>query len=269
MSSSSLSDLSQDDKGSSLGILKSKKFLQIVLLTIIVVVISGGALLYVQSHAQKKVLAENTNASAQEIETLLNKIGQSIELPQNESPTIATVTDITKLEGQAFFKNAKNGDKVIIFMNAKKAILYRPSTEKIIDVSPIAEGTNLANAAGEVTQEGAQATVPSALPPVPKEKVKVTILNGSKEAGLTKKAQAELDDSVLEVAGVGNTKGDYAMSVISIVSKENTLSNKELLELVKPISKVKFEVKELPDGETAINDASVVIILGEDFASAY
>ncbi|MBI5357887.1 hypothetical protein HZB74_03515 [Candidatus Saccharibacteria bacterium] len=60
-----------------------------------------------------------------------------VEVPQGEEPTIATVQDVSKLQNQAFFKNAQNGDKVLIYSQAKKAILYRPSTDKIIEVGPV------------------------------------------------------------------------------------------------------------------------------------
>jgi hypothetical protein len=76
------------------------------------------------------------NAAIQrEIKTLTLKIGRVMELPKGEEPTLATVTDKQKLKGQDFFANAKNGDKLLIYRKAKKAILYRPSTEKIIDVT--------------------------------------------------------------------------------------------------------------------------------------
>jgi len=69
--------------------------------------------------------------------SLLKKIGLIIELPAGEEPTVATITDKTKLADQAFFAPAENGDMVLIYANAKKAYLYRPSANKIIDVSPV------------------------------------------------------------------------------------------------------------------------------------
>ena len=58
-------------------------------------------------------------------------------MPSSEAPTIATVNDITKLKGQAFFADAKNGDKVLIYTKAGKAVLYRPLTNKVIEYSTV------------------------------------------------------------------------------------------------------------------------------------
>lgn len=68
---------------------------------------------------------------------LVAKIGTLIELPAGEEPTIATVTDKTKLTDQPFFASAQNGDVVLIYTHAKKAYLYRPGSNKILDVAPV------------------------------------------------------------------------------------------------------------------------------------
>jgi len=55
----------------------------------------------------------------------------------SETPTVATVTDITKLKGQEFFRNAKNGDRVVVFSAARIAIIYRRGQRAIINFGPI------------------------------------------------------------------------------------------------------------------------------------
>lgn len=74
--------------------------------------------------------AENAN-------DIVTKVGLLVEFPSTENPSVATVSDVEKLKTQDFFKRAKNGDKVLIFQSVKKAILYRPETNKIIDMTII------------------------------------------------------------------------------------------------------------------------------------
>jgi hypothetical protein len=74
-------------------------------------------------------------AIAEETKLLTSRIEKFMELPGGEEPTLATVTDRAKLKGQEFFAHAQDGDKVLIYAEAKKAILFRPSTGKIIEVT--------------------------------------------------------------------------------------------------------------------------------------
>ena len=83
---------------------------------------------------------------------LIEQVGKLMQLP-NENPTIATVSDITKLKDQPFFARAQNGDKVLIFTQSKEAILYRPSENKIINVAPVNLGVN-PTVAPTLTPEG-------------------------------------------------------------------------------------------------------------------
>lgn len=69
-----------------------------------------------------------------EIEKWTNIIGKSVTLPQGETPTIATVTNKHKLDDQPFFRQVENGDKILIYPIARKAILYRPSLGKVLDM---------------------------------------------------------------------------------------------------------------------------------------
>ncbi len=78
-------------------------------------------------------------------------VGKLIVLPTNEDPTLATVTDPTKLADQPFFANAKTGDMVLIYTNAKEAILYDPATNKIVAVAPVNIGNNTGTPASTVS----------------------------------------------------------------------------------------------------------------------
>lgn len=83
-------------------------------------------------------LRENPQkASQEETQALIRKVGLLIVLPKNETPTIATVSDPSKLKDQLFFENAKAGDRVLIYSKAKKAILYNPESNRIVEVAPV------------------------------------------------------------------------------------------------------------------------------------
>jgi len=83
-------------------------------------------------------LSTNPQAAAQAaVQTTVDKVGKLVSLPSNETPTLATVSDISKLKGQTFFANAQNGDKVLIYTQHKLAVLYRPSIDKVINIAPL------------------------------------------------------------------------------------------------------------------------------------
>ena len=112
---------------------------------ILLLVFGGGYYFY----SQKTSLSnpQDPKKQAQEDKKLIAEIGKLMELPAGENPTVATVTDITKLNNQPFFQKAKNGDKVLIYQNAQKAILYSTVSKKILNVAPFNVGSASAQVA--------------------------------------------------------------------------------------------------------------------------
>lgn len=82
-------------------------------------------------------LSKGAAAVQAETDALVAKVGKLISLPTDEKPTVATVTDASKVKEQSFFQNAKNDDRVLIYQKAAKAILYRPSTNIIVEVGAV------------------------------------------------------------------------------------------------------------------------------------
>ncbi len=72
-----------------------------------------------------------------ELHAIVDDVEDLMLLPDDETPTLATVSDMHALEGQEFFKNAQEGDKVLMYLRSRRAIIYRPSIDKIIEVGPI------------------------------------------------------------------------------------------------------------------------------------
>lgn len=113
--------------------LKIQKVFLIISAVAIVAIALAGYFSY-----QLYLAKQNPQAIAQkEIASLVEKVSKLIVLPEGETPTVATVSDPEALKDQAFFAQAQKGDKVLIYSQAKKAILYSVSLNKILNVAPL------------------------------------------------------------------------------------------------------------------------------------
>lgn len=137
---------------------KPKKPLTWVLVGCLLLVLVGLVMLWNdRNNLQKQVKdlssSSSTTASKAEVTKITNEIAKYFELP-NETPTLATVSDVAaaKQQSPVFFAKAKDGDKVLIYAKAKEAILYRPSTKKIIVVAPLNVTNNSGDSASTVAQ---------------------------------------------------------------------------------------------------------------------
>lgn len=115
-----------------------KKIIPILLVLLFVGAAGYLGLDYYKTQRELSEFQDSEEAVAiKEKNDLLKKVGRIALLPQDEDPTIATVTDAFRLRGQKFFSQAENDDKVIIFPKAQRAILYRPNIDKVIESAPI------------------------------------------------------------------------------------------------------------------------------------
>lgn len=117
----------------------SKKFfnLRTLLVVLFGFIFIGTATSAAYFYWQYRQLSKNQVTSEKEIAQMVETVGKLMELPADESPNLATVTDIEKIKDQPFFARSQNGDKVLFYLKWGKAIMYRPSTHKIIDVTEI------------------------------------------------------------------------------------------------------------------------------------
>jgi cytoskeletal protein RodZ len=121
-----------------------RKMLTGLFIAVIIIVFLGviGFFIKRTSDLQKEnaKLSNPTEVARSQQEETITAVGQIAEVPQDEEPTVATVSDLSKLSGQAFFKNAQVGDSVLVYTKAKVAYLYRPSTNKIVNIAPLTLG---------------------------------------------------------------------------------------------------------------------------------
>lgn len=107
-----------------------------IIIVFILLVVAIPSYYFYSKYQKSQVLLQNSNAATNtEIKDVVQKVGMLIVLPSNEVPTVAKVSDKTQLPSGQFFTNVQNGDEVLIYPIAKELILYRPSINKLIEVT--------------------------------------------------------------------------------------------------------------------------------------
>jgi len=98
---------------------------------------------YEYFNLKKKVDSNDAKAVIQRLE-------KHMTIPTGEEPLVATITDAIKLkETEPFYKNAKNGDKVVIWK--EKALIYRLEDDKIVDFGVVIRSNQQGSVAGTAT----------------------------------------------------------------------------------------------------------------------
>lgn len=90
--------------------------------------------LYTAYYFYTKAQPAQTDESAEEV---IEAVGKLMVLPEGELPTVATVSNPEKVREQPFFANAEEGNKVLIYVQARKAILYDPKKNRIVEVASL------------------------------------------------------------------------------------------------------------------------------------
>lgn len=101
------------------------------------IVISLFSLLAVFFFYHKYWVNSPEKLAEREINQLVKSVARLIDLPADELPVVATVKNTDELKEQTFFSNAKIGYKILIYEKNKKAIMYNPESDKIVEVSHI------------------------------------------------------------------------------------------------------------------------------------
>lgn len=113
----------------------------------LVVASASAAAIYRQKYLGLK--ADPQKLAEESVKGIVSEVAALMQLPSDETPTVATVSDPERLRDQAFFRDAKEGDKVLIYTDAKKAILYDPVGKKIVEVAPLLLNDAVSEAATE------------------------------------------------------------------------------------------------------------------------
>lgn len=221
-------------------LVKQKALLATILLVLALIGVSATAYYYYNQY--QKALSKPGVESSDEVKKLKDAVSKLMTLP-NEDPVVATVTDKSKLEGQVFFRYSENGDKVLIFKDDGRAVLYRPSTAKIIDVTTF---TSLPE--GGTSEDTTPLTI--------------AIYNGTTQSGLAANLEKKITENVQYVSVTDKTaatKTNYTKTVVVDVSGKNGARAKSIADLFG------VDVTELPAGEKK-PETDILVIAGTDNA---
>jgi len=218
-----------------------------ILISLLVISAIGGMTTGITYFRKYQALKAEPNIEAQkETRALVATVGKLMELPTDETPTVATIADKEKLKDQPFFAKAENGDKILAFTKAMQAILYRPSTNKIINVASILIDQKV----------GVQPTKPSAQIP---SGLKISYYNGTETVGLSGQDEKAVKTaySNYQTVTLGNaSKKDYTETLVIDLSGTHAKEAGEIARLLKG------RVSPLPEGESK-PDADILIISGK------
>lgn len=216
--------------------LSSPKIISIVLALIALAGLATAAYFY----REYRTLKQNPQAaSEEEVKSLVAEISKVMRLPNDETPSLATVLDKEKIKDQPFFANAENGDKLLAYTKAMKAILYRPSEKKIIEVAPL----NLD-----------QANNPAAAVPL-----KIAYYNGSGTAGTSAEAEkkVKVEFAASATAELKDAAQSYDKTIVVDISGTHADDAAAIARLLG------VSVETLPKEETA-PAADILVISGKE-----
>jgi len=219
---------------------------QLVISLLVILAIGGMTTGITYFRKYQALKADPTIEALKETQALVATVGKLMELPTDETPTVATIADKDKLKEQPFFAKAENGDKILAFNKAMLAILYRPSVNKIINVAPILTDQ----------KAGVQPTKPAIQIP---SGLKISYYNGTETVGLSGQAEKVVKTaySNYQTVALSNaSKKDYTETLVIDLRGTHTKEAGEIARLLKG------KVSSLPEGESR-PDSDILIISGK------
>lgn len=107
-------------------------------------VLGGGGTYYFYNQYQQtqralqEAQANSQEAQAAEVESLVTQVGELMELPQGETPTVATIRSTENLAEHPFLSRGQEGDRLLIYTgDSRLVVMYRPSSDKIVAVGSV------------------------------------------------------------------------------------------------------------------------------------
>lgn len=111
----------------------SRKQKGIVGILIVIILVLGA--LYYQTHYSKAAVQKRAQA---ETIQLVKEVKKILVLPETDVPAVFDIQDpVLLINQQAFFVGAEKGDKLLVYPQIGKAIIYSPKRKMIVNVGPV------------------------------------------------------------------------------------------------------------------------------------
>ena len=130
-------------------------------ITIIIISIIVGAIARqidwkkseVATNFENKIASVTTTSPQAEEKKILAHLKKHMIVPE-ESPTFFTIVDAATLaREQSFFVGSVNGDVLVTFGQAQKAVIYSPSRDIVVNAGPIVANVDKSAAAKTTTKK--------------------------------------------------------------------------------------------------------------------
>lgn len=235
------------------------------LITIIAIIVIAALVLLTKNFLFKKPAQQQNNPqnTAQNqtdengLDALVNRVSQMIEIKKDEVPTIATVQDpeVLKQTQPVFYKDAEKGDRLLVWSD--KAVLYSVSKDKLISVMLI-DPSQMPGS--EVTESENTENSTTTVSTIEEEKPVITVLNGTRIAGLAGKMKSKLVDLDIPVETIGDAGvKTYDKTVIIKLTDEEMPATLKALQ-----DATGAEIAEALANETGAK-GDFTVIVGTDF----
>jgi hypothetical protein len=206
---------------------------------------------YLQWHDARSPVVENKTVQ-KEVEKIVETISELVFLPENEEVELVTLDTEETIRSSAFFAHAEVGDVLLVYRVANRVVLYRPSTEKVIEtgaVGDIGKTQNTDISSGEV---------PSSESMVPENTVvRVAYYNGSGINGRAAEYERQMKEWFLNTETITreNALQSYNSSIVIDLQGRFGIETEEIARRIGGV------VGDFPPGERR-PAADILIIIG-------
>jgi hypothetical protein len=221
---------------------KMPKILKIILIILLISFVAFGVYAELNNLGYIKTLQlawqiQNQQQADQKVLAQLKKI---MLLPEDITPTMAIITDIEVLKKQqpAFFTNAKNNDRLIIY--PEQAIIFDATANKIIKVGPVQLAQN------QQQVQPVNFAIYNSLRSDP---------TNAKTDEMENKIKTAFNNAVVTIKA-NSTKVDYPKTLVVDLIGNNP-------EIEKIAQAVGGQISGLPIGEKKPEGVAVLIIIGK------